>query len=184
MADILGSSTNPAEKQKAIESLEHVHNNAPQKKQKERALYRIVTILSEKGEWPKVNTRAKEYLTSEEGYSAYAGFVSLLLSQSYDKQGMREDAIASYAKTFGAFTGQIAVSAPAVTRILELTWERNQGNDRQTVYELGYKYRKITQHLQKQMKDHELVLWKKAATLTQQYEDHSSVVKIVEEKTK
>jgi tetratricopeptide (TPR) repeat protein len=184
MADILGSSTNPAEKQKAIESLEHVHNNAPQKKQKERALYRIVTILSEKGEWPKVNTRAKEYLTSEEGYSAYAGFVSLLLSQSYDKQGMREDAIASYAKTFGAFTGQIAVSAPAVTRILELTWERNQGNDRQTVYELGYKYRKITQHLQKQMKDHELVLWKKATTLTQQYEDHSSVVKIVEEKTK
>jgi tetratricopeptide (TPR) repeat protein len=184
MADILGSSTSPAEKQKAIDSLEHVYNNAPQKKQKERALYRIVTIRSEKGDWPKVNTRAKEYLTSEEGYSAYAGFVSLLLSQSYDKQGMREDAIASYAKTFGAFTGQIVVSAPAVTRILEMTWERNQGNDRQTAYELGYKYSKITQHLRKQMKDHELVLWGKAATLTQQYEDHSSVVKIVEEKKK
>jgi tetratricopeptide (TPR) repeat protein len=180
IADILGGGASLADKQKAIDSLEHVIRNAPQRKQKERGLYRIVTIFAEKGDWKDVTIRAKQYLTTE-GYRNYAGFVSLLLSQSYDKQGMREDAIASYSKTMGAFTGQIAVSAPAVTRIMELTWARKNGNDPQMAYEVGYKYSKSTKRLYHQMEDAEKKLWDAVGKLVQQYEDHSSVEKIVEE---
>ena len=56
-------------------------------------------------------------------------------------------------KTMGAFTGQIAVSAPAVTRIMELTWARKNGNDPQIAYEVGYKYSKSTKRLYHQMEE-------------------------------
>ena len=78
LADILGESTSPTEKQKAVESLEHIFNNAPQKKQKERALYRIVSILAAKKDWDLVTTRAKEYLTTE-GFRRYAAETSFFL---------------------------------------------------------------------------------------------------------
>lgn len=178
MADILGASANPAEKLKAVEALEHVVENAPDAKQKEKGLYRIVTILAEKGDWSDVNTRAKEYLTTK-GYRRYAGYVSLLLAQSYDKQGKSEDAIAAYSKVLGAFAGQIEVSAPAVQRILELVWERNRGDDHQQAYEIGYKYVESTKRLLGQMKDTDKVLWQKVVDLTQEYEDHSSTERII-----
>ena len=49
-------------------------------------------------------------------------------------------------------------------------------------HEIGYKYRKSTEHLQRQMKPHEMELWEAVGALVQEYEDHSSVEKIVEEK--
>ncbi len=184
IADILGDPKSPApDKAEALKSLEHVAANAPQRKQKERGLYRIITILANKGDWADVTTRAKEYLTKE-GYRTYAGYVSLLLAQSYDKRSMREDALVSYGQVFGAFTGQIEVSAPAVKRIMEITWARNQADDHQVSYEVGYKYIASTKQLNSQMKPHEVKLWEEVATLVQDYEDHSSVEKIVEEEKK
>ena len=183
LADILGDSQSPAEKQKAINSLEHIFKNAPQKKQKERALYRIVGILGAKKDWDLVTTRAKEYLTTE-GFRRYAAEVSFLLSQSYDKRGMREDAIVSYNNTWASYTGLIRISAPSMKRVMELVWERNNGTDHQQAYEIGYKFRKSTQHLLKQMKDDEKVKWEEVRELVERYEGHSSVTKIIEEKPK
>ena len=183
LADILGDSQSPAEKQKAVNSLEHIFKNAPQKKQKERALYRIVGILGAKKDWDLVTTRAKEYLTTE-GFRRYAAEVSFLLSQSYDKRGMREDAIVSYNNTWASYTGLIRISAPSMKRVMELVWERNNGTDHQQAYEIGYKFRKSTQHLLKQMKDDEKVKWEEVRELVERYEGHSSVTKIIEEKPK
>lgn len=183
LADILGNSDSPTEKGKAVESLEHVFKNAPQKKQQERALYRIVEILREKKDWEDVTTRAKQYLTTE-GYRRYAAEVSFMLSQSYDKRAMVEDAISSYNKTWAGYTGLIRVSAPSLKRVMELVWERDKPEDHQQAYEIGYKFRDSTQHLLAQMKDEEKKLWEEVKDLVQRYEDDSSVTKIVEEKKK
>ena len=185
LADILGGSASPAEKLKAVQSLEHVFKNAPQKKQQERALFRIVEILAEKGDWGDVTTRAKEYLTTE-GYRRYSGKVSFMLSQSYDKRGMKEDAIVAYNNTWAGYTGLLEVSAPAMKRVMELVWTRNTGDDHQQAYTIGYKYRESTKHLMNNpnVKDEEKELWQEVADLVQSYEDHSSVTKIVEEKEK
>jgi tetratricopeptide (TPR) repeat protein len=183
LADILGDSDSPTEKGKAVENLEHIFKNAPQKKQQERALYRIVEILTEKKDWGDVTTRAKEYLTTE-GYRRYAAEVSFMLSESYDKRGMQEDAISSYNKTWASYTGLIRISAPSMTRVMELVWARDAGEDHQQAYEIGYKFCASTEHLLAQMKDEEKEAWEQVKKLVQQYEDHSSVTKIVEEKKK
>ena len=183
LADILGESQSPTEKQKAINSLENIFKNAPQKKQKERALYRIVSILAAKGDWDFVTTRAKEYLTTE-GFRRYAAETSFFLSQSYDKRNMREDAIVAYNNTWASYTGLIRISAPSMKRVMELVWERNNGDDHQQAYEIGYKFRKSTEHLLEQMKDEERQLWESVRDLVERYEGHSSVTKIVEEKPK
>ncbi len=183
LADILGESQSPTEKQKAIDSLENIFKNAPQKKQKERALYRIVSILAAKGDWDFVTTRAKEYLTTE-GFRRYAAETSFFLSQSYDKRNMREDAIVAYNNTWASYTGLIRISAPSMKRVMELVWERNNGDDHQQAYEIGYKFRKSTEHLLEQMKDEERELWESVRDLVERYEGHSSVTKIVEEKPK
>ena len=183
LADILGESQSPTEKQKAIDSLEHIFKNAPQKKQKERALYRIVSILAAKGDWDLLTTRAKEYLTTE-GFRRYAAETSFFLSQSYDKREMREDAIVAYNNTWASYTGLIRISAPSMKRVMELVWERDNGDDHQQAYEIGYKFRKSTEHLLDQMKDEERELWESVRDLVERYEGHSSVTKIVEEKPK
>ena len=183
LADILGDSQSATEKQKAVESLEHVYKNAPQKKQQERALYRIVSILAAKKDWADVTTRAKEYLTSE-GYRRYAAEVSLMLAESYDNRSLKEDAIAAYNNTWASYTGMIRISAPAMKRVMELVWARKNGADRQQAYEIGYKFCKSTVRLQSQMKDEEKALWEEVRELVQEYEDHSSTEKIVEEKKK
>jgi hypothetical protein len=185
IADIYGEAGSTAEeKLEAIKSLEHVVENAPQKKQKEAGLYRIVTILASKGDWKDVTERAKQYLTTE-GYRAYGGYVSLLLGQSYENRAMREDAIAAYAKVLGAFAGMIEVSAPAVHNLMELTWKRNREGagkgDRQTAYEVGYGYIKSTERLYPQMTDKEKKLWDQTKALVQTYEDFSGIEKIIEE---
>ena len=136
-----------------------------------------------KKDWDLVTTRAKEYLTTE-GFRRYAAEVSFLLSQSYDKRGMREDAIVSYNNTWASYTGLIRISAPSMKRVMELVWERNNGTDHQQAYEIGYKFRKSTQHLLKQMKDDEKVKWEEVRELVERYEGHSSVTKIIEEKPK
>ncbi len=181
IADIYGQSADAAENAKAITSLEHVFKNAPKKKQKEDALHRIVIINAKKRDWSQVTTRAKEYLTHEPAFRRFSGEVSFLLAKSYDELGKREDAIAAYSNVLGPFMGQIKVSAPSMKRIMELTWSRNQNDDRQKAYESGHRFRKLTEPLLRQMTDEEKKLWEEVSALVQRYEDDSSIEKIVEE---
>ncbi|MDP7105698.1 MAG: hypothetical protein QGH41_01395, partial [Roseibacillus sp.] len=69
-------------------------------------------------------------------------------------------------------------------RVMELVWARDAGEDHQQAYEIGYKFCASTEHLLAQMKDEEKEAWEQVKKLVQQYEDHSSVTKIVEEKKK
>ena len=134
-----------------------------------------------------MSERAKEYLNTQ-NFNRYDALASYLLAQSYDKRGMREDAIRAYNNVFGGFTGYILVSAPAVKRIMELTWERGRSaegegkSDQQTAYEFGWNYIDSTDHIVSQMKDEEKMQWDQVQVLVQQYEDDPGVMKMEEVK--
>lgn len=187
IADVYGVSDNSTENTKAIQSLERIYADATEKAERERALFRIVEILAKREDWSQVSERAKEYLNTQ-NFNRYDALASFLLAQSYDKRGMREDAIRAYNNVFGGFTGYILVSAPAVKRIMELTWERDRaaeadGNsDRQTAYEFGWNYVDSTDHIVSQMKEEEKGLWEQVQVLVQQYEDDPGVTNMEEVK--
>ena len=188
LADIYGDSENSVEQGKAIELLKEIYADAPKKKQKEQALYRIVTILAAKGEWLQVTERAREYLDREKGFRTFSPFVSFHLAESYDNRAMTEDAIAAYTNVWAAYAGFIEISAPSVKRVVELTWKRDRPavppgkSDRQISYEFGWKYVDSTRKLVKMMKDDEKALWGKVKALVEQYENDPSVTNMKEVK--
>jgi hypothetical protein len=94
---------------------------------------------------------------------------------------MREDALAAYATAYGAYTGLIAVSAPAVHSLMELSWQRNQSDDRQKAYNIGHEYIKTTDHLYVQMTDDEKKLWDGVKALVLEYGSNSAIEKAPEE---
>lgn len=189
IADILGGSDVAADNQKAIDSLERIHVDAPSDKEKERALYRICTVLAHKGDWSKVTERCKQYLDRENNYRTYSSFASFLLAQSYDKRGMPEDALRAFTTLNGSYMGHIAVSAPATKRIMEITWKRARPaappakSDLQQAYEYGWNYIDLTTQIYNgtQITDEEKGLWEEVQALVQQYEDDSATVKVVKE---
>lgn len=181
-ADILGREGRSSdEKRKAIESLKHVYEDAPQERQKEKALHRIVEITASLKEWNDLLKWAKVYL-KENKYRTYSSFVSLHLATAFDKLGKREDAITAYGNVVAVFAGHIEVSATACHRFMSMVWDRNAGNDHQVAYEYGYEYCKNTTHLRSMMTEKEIKLWDSVQSLTVKYEDHSSTEKIVEKK--
>lgn len=181
-ADILGRENRSSEeKRKAIDSLQNVYKNAQQKKQKEKALHRIVEIYNSLKEWNDLLKWSKVYLR-EKSYRLYDSHVSLHLAIAFDKLGKREDAIAAYNNARTVYPGHIAVSAAACHRFMSMVWERNAGNDHQTSYEYGHAYLTATKHLRGMMADKEIKLWDSVESLTEKYGDHSSTKKIVEKK--
>ena len=189
IADILGGSDVAADNQKAIDSLERIHADAPSDKEKERSLYRICTIMAHKGDWSKVTERTKQYLDRENNYRAYSSFVSFLLAQSYDKRSMPEDALRAYTTLNGSYMGHLAVSAPSTKRIMEITWRRGRPavppakSDNQQAYEYGWNFVDLTRNIYNgnQPTKEEKELWEEVQALVQQYEDDSSTEKKIKE---
>ncbi|MDA0766245.1 MAG: tetratricopeptide repeat protein [Verrucomicrobia bacterium] len=184
IADVLGSSDNSAENDKAIASLERIAADAPEREEKEKALYRICTILAQKGDWSKCTERCKEYLDREKNYRKFGSFVSFLLAQSYDERGMSEDALRAYNNVYAAYAGHILVSAPAVKRVMEITWKRGntaappEKSDQQVAYEFGWGYIDSTRRIVLQMTKEEKALWEAVEVLVQQYEDDPGTKKM------
>lgn len=180
LADVYGRSDIKAENEKGIEGLERIYADAPEKKQKEKALYTIVQILAKMGDWSDVQKRAKEYLNTD-GYRIYAPFTAFLLAQAYDNQAMVEDAIAAYTNVWAGYAGFIEISAPAVKRIMELTWLRGRPavaprkSDQQIAYEFGWNYVDSTRRILSRMTEDEKKLWTEVEELVARFETDPTV---------
>ena len=184
IADVYGRSPKPAEKDRAIQSLRRIFNDAPEKKEKERSLYRIITILAEKGDWDAVEEEAKKYLDKDSGFKKFKPWCAMFLARSYDERGELESALQSYIQAWAAYTGYIEVSAPAAKRILEITWDRNnpaeppKKSDRQTAYEFGWNYIDGTKHIRagNDIKEEEKEAWDEVEALVQEYENAPAII--------
>lgn len=111
----------------------------------EKSMCESIEVLSQLESWDILTERAKSYLI-ENKFDYQRSRVWYLLAKSYDLRGLSEDAMANYSRVFAGYTRVLAVSAPSVARLSELTWLRNhpktaeQKADRQIAYQLAHRY--------------------------------------------
>lgn len=199
IADVMGASDAPSDNKKALVSLERVHSSAnDDPTTQEKALFRMVEINAKLGDWEAVGKTARQYL--DEKHTKKVAEVSFLYAQSFDKRNMVNDALFQYGMVYSRYTGFIAISAPAVKRVMELMWERNlevgatvgdgakaitlTKSDRQSAYEtIGSKYINSTRRIRetnKNMTDAEKAVWDDVAALVKEFES-TGQVKTMEE---
>jgi tetratricopeptide (TPR) repeat protein len=184
-ADVYGHSGAAADIEKALADLDTVYKESEDKAEDEFALYRTIELLFDKKEYAKVAEKAQFYLDPKKSgitRPKYSPEVGMLLARSFDERKMVNDAIAMYGKIFGANPGRIRISAPAVTRWMELLWARNQKPensatppDRQGAYEGGAKFVKNTARFKDKMSEEDLQLWKDVEKLVQTYEANPEI---------
>ncbi|MGE9267655.1 MAG: tetratricopeptide repeat protein [Verrucomicrobiales bacterium] len=186
MADILGQGAD-ADKGKAVDYLQQVYTEAEDKEEKERALYRMIDVLYEKGDHAQVIARAKEYLSKETGFRKFGPYVQLYLGQAYDQSGQKEEAAVMYSQIWGTNMGFIRVSAPAIIAWADIFWDKNGTDEktgkghRQLAYESLYNYIKLTGRNTAKMEPQDLELWQSVEQKMKQLEAHADVTPVTEE---
>lgn len=185
-ADVYGQSKAEADLEKALADFERIFTDSQEKGEREFALYRIVQILMAKGDYAKAADRANQYLDREEGkslgFSKFSPEVGLILAQSFEKRNMIDDAISMYVKVFGAHTGLVRISAPAVESAMKLQFQRNRKSDdprvqsdRQGAYATGYKYIGVVNNFREKLTPEEEEMVQRIEKLTDQYVADPSV---------
>ncbi|MGD9420759.1 MAG: tetratricopeptide repeat protein, partial [Verrucomicrobiota bacterium JB025] len=181
-ADVNGGSDNKAEIDMAIADFEVVFEKSEEKAEREFAYFRIIELLMKKGDYKEAAEKCNYYLDRNTSkFSKFSAKVGLMLAESFDKRNMVGDAIAMYVKVWSAHMGNIAISAPAMTRWMRLSWDRNNpgvdGNpsDRQGAYEGGARYLELTGRFKDKMVDSDLALWKDVEELVKTYEANPNI---------
>lgn len=176
-AQVYGLSPRAADMDKAIEAYTEIYEKSEERSARELALLRKIEVLMKKQEYAGAGEWAQVYLDRDKtSFTKYSAKVGLLLAESYDKQNRKDEAITSYVKVWAVHMGYIQVSAPALTRWMELLCERNQpaaGNDRsdrQSAYEQGAKYIELTSRFKDKLTKEELELWQGVEKLVKTYE--------------
>ncbi len=181
-ADVFGRSKQDADLAKALEDFERILVDSDEKSEREFALYRIIEILMAKEEYAKAAERANQYLNRDEkagellGFNKYSPEVGLMLAQTFEKRGMIDDAIAMYVKVWSAHMGYVRVSAPAIKRWMELSYDRNKKStepgvvsDRQGAYNGGWRFIDLTGRFKDKLEEDDLALWKEVEDLVAKY---------------
>lgn len=181
-ADVYGKSEQVADLDKALEDFERILADSQDKPEKEFSLFRIIEMLTKKGDHAGAAKRANDYLNRDEkagpvlGFSKFSSEVSMLLAESFDKRGMTDDAISMYVKVWSAFMGNIKVSAPAIQRWMELSYRRNKissdpaiASDRQGAYNGGWRYLDLTGRFKDKMTPDDLAKWQVVEKLVAKY---------------
>ena len=146
-----------------------------------------------KKDYAKAAEQAKIYLDREKsGFMKFSPQVGMLLARSFDERGSVDDAISMYVKVWSAHMGNIKISAPAMQRWMQLSWDRNKPavqagtpGDRQGAYEGGAKYLELTGRFKDKMVEADLELWQEVEKLVKTYEanpDIKSMEEIKKEK--
>lgn len=188
--NVHAASKTPEDIEKAIADFTTVYEESEEKAQREVSLYRIVEMLVAKKAFEEAAKKALVYLDREEGgpgFSRYSAQVGLLLAQAFDERKMVDDAIAMYMKVWSAHMGNISVSAPAMLRWMDLSWQRNKGPagpnipaDRQGAYEGGARFIELTERMQEQMSAEELELWKQVQSKVRVFEADPNIKSMAE----
>ena len=181
-ADVYGRSKQDADLAKALEDFERILTDSDNKGEREFSLYRIIEILMAKEEYAKAAERANEYLNRDEkagpllGFTKFSPEVGLILAETFEKRGKTDDAIAMYVKVWSAHMGYIKVSAPAIKRWMELSYDRNRKSsdpkvvsDRQGAYNGGWRFLDLTGRFKEKLDADDLALWKEVESLVEKY---------------
>jgi tetratricopeptide (TPR) repeat protein len=182
-ADVYGNSGVAADIEKALKDFETVYNESEEKAEREFSLFRMIELLIANKEYAKAAEKAQIYLDREKsGFSKFSPQVGLLLARTFDERKMVDDAIAMYVKVWSAHMGNIKISAPAMKRWMELSWQRNKEStdpatpsDRQGAYEGGARFIELTGRFRDKMTESDLKLWQEVEALVQTYEANPNI---------
>ncbi|MEM9079542.1 MAG: hypothetical protein AAGC74_02490 [Verrucomicrobiota bacterium] len=183
LADVYGRSDSAGDLEKSAKQLLRVYDDSKDKSQKEQALFRATEVYAKLKNWDKTKELSRSYLDPEKNYNQFAPQASLLLGQAFDALGDKKSALAVFARTNGAYTGLISVSAPSMKRYMELLWERNKTatseslSDKQQAYNFGHQFLEQTRHIRSsdRMDETDRVLWDAVEDLVLKYEANPSV---------
>lgn len=178
-AEAYGTSGAVSDIEKGIADYETIYNESTNKNEDEIAYYNIIRLLAAKKDYAKAAEKAQLYLDpkkSEFSRPKFTSEVGMILAKTFDDRKMVDDAIAMYGKIYGSNAGRIRISAPAVTRWMELLWARNQKSsdpaipsDRQGAYVGGAKYIESTKGFKDKMTEDDLKLWLEVERLVETY---------------
>ena len=182
-ADVYGNSGVAADIEKSLKDFETVFNESEEKAEREFSLFRTIELLIANKEYAKAAEKAQIYLDREKsGFSKFSPQVGLLLARTFDERKMVDDAIAMYVKVWSAHMGNIKISAPAMKRWMELSWQRNKESadpatpsDRQGAYEGGARYIELTGRFKDKMIESDLKLWQEVEALVKTYEANPKI---------
>lgn len=128
---------------------------------KATAHYHLISLLLDEStpNWADIETQSTTYLKYPQSVKDHNLDVLNTLAHSYDKQSKIDETINIYTQIWATSMFSIQHSAPAIERVCELLWERNNPavaginagkSDRQLAYETAYKYiRKTKDHFNK-----------------------------------
>ena len=123
------------------------------------AHYHIIKLLRRDENWQQIESNALAYLNYPLDVKTHNQEILQMLARSYDNQGPEKIdlAISTYTHIWVKTLFSIQNSAPAIDRVCQLLWDRNNPadsttnggkSDRQLAYETAYKYiRKTKDHL-------------------------------------
>ncbi|MBN8458557.1 MAG: hypothetical protein J0M04_12035 [Verrucomicrobia bacterium] len=155
----------------------------PDRQQTEESARTWIRLQMERGEYESAAEAARNYIDDRVNQNTRRlPEVCLWLAESYDKRGLRDDAIATYVKVWAAYMGSVGISAPAIKRYMELGWERNLPertddsgrrcvSDRQSAYNAGARFIEATDRpeFRDQMTAGELEKWDAVRRLVATY---------------
>jgi len=128
------------------------------------AHYHILKLLKQNQDWKQIEPNALAYLEYPLEVKDHHLEILQLLALAYDKQGTEklDLAISTYSHVWSISFSSIPDSAPALNRVCQLLWQRNNPadpavnqakSDRQLAYETAYKYIRKTKKLYQLRKD-------------------------------
>ena len=186
------NSQKPEELTMAKQQLSNILNNPFTPLQaKVTAHYTLIKLLRSEPqpEWNKVESHSITYLKYPIALKNNNLDILETLAQAYTRQNKVDSAIATNTQIWASSLFSIQHSAPAIHRVCELLWERNNPSkpginegksDRQLAYETAYKYiRKTKDHFSKRkpaLTKESISTWEKVKALaTKTYPQNSEV---------
>jgi len=150
LATEMAKSDKVADREAAVKQFETIINDPfTLAKPKAAAHYQLIEILYAQKNYAELTKQIKAYLKYPSSVKDDIRRVEMLLAVSYDKQNLSDKAIGAYNAVWVNSFENLDQSAPAIDRITDLIWERNNPakvglqdgkSDKQLAYETAYKY--------------------------------------------
>lgn len=147
--------------------------------EKGETLMLMIELLMEHQEHKRALEKCQLLFDKKQGISVSKwnrGHLYYYMGLCHEGLGQNEDALGCYARTWAAYMGMVAVSAPAMEGWMRILWERNTPGgdrvmgDRRGACEGGRQYIEQTKRFEDKMREDDLRLWKRVKDLTEAYE--------------
>ncbi len=189
LATELAKSDKPEDREAAVKQFKSIiHDPFTRADPKAVAHYQWIEILYSQQKYAELTQQIRAYLKYPSSAKDDIRRVEMLLAISYDKQNLTDKAIGAYNAVWVNSFENLDQSAPAIDRITDLIWQRNNPakeglqdgkSDKQLAYETSYKYIRRTEkhylNIRLKMTEEGIKAWEKTRDKIRTFEADSEV---------